>query len=99
VKVLFGTREWADAFVKGFGEWKFKPSNLEEAFQMPDKVIAKLNGEWYVCCYCGHKLAKKVQGCVCTTQDASVVNTAQIEIKCKHRTSGKACDTVNVLEI
>ena len=66
---------------------------------MPNKIIAKLNGEWYVCRCCGHKLAKMVQGCVCTTENMNVVNTAQIEVKCKHRTSGKACDVVNVLEI
>jgi len=66
---------------------------------MPDKVIAKLNGEWYECRMCGHKLAKRVQGCVCTTEDVKVVNTAQIEVKCKHRTSGANCNSVNVLEV
>ena len=63
---------------------KLETSNVYDTF---------LDGEWYRCGKCGHKIAKQVQGCVCvfSTHEAR----PSFEIKCKHKSSGKYCNAMN----
>ena len=56
-------------------------------------IKAKLEGEWYLCGCCGHKLAKLIY------KPTYPDDGFEIEIKCKHKSSGKKCDTINVIEI
>jgi hypothetical protein len=74
-------------------------TNLNRCAEAFDKLnrLAKLDGEWYRCSGCGHKLARRVQGYVCTTEQAE--KHGAIEIKCKHRSGGETCNTVNVMEV
>ena len=52
-----------------------------------------LDGEWYYCGKCGHKLAKQVQGCVCVFSSHEA--RPQLEVKCKHKSNGKHCNAIN----
>jgi hypothetical protein len=67
-------------------------------------IKAKLEGEWYLCGCCGHKLARRIHNGVQVFEPVSCHNNPDnwnpaIEIKCKHKSSGKKCDTINVIEI
>ena len=74
-------------------------ANLDKCAEAFDRVnrLATLEGEWYKCHTCGHKLARRVQGCICTTEQAE--KSGAVEIKCKHKNQGKCCDTLNILQI
>ena len=56
-----------------------------------------LDGEWYYCGKCGHKIAKQVQGCVCVFK----TNEARpsFEVKCNHKSGGKKCKAINEIQL
>jgi len=81
----------------------------ENHFETVTTTAAILDGEWYMCRACGHKLARRVQGHVCTPEDTDLKTRArhpqdaaptyELEIKCKHKSQGKYCDTLNILAV
>jgi len=67
---------------------------MEEEYEVYESV---LDGEWYKCGVCGCKLAKQVQSCVCVFDKHNV--RPGVEVKCKHKSNGKYCNTINMLEV